>query len=384
MIIADSRPKDDFIASNPFDPKDLPRFAQLSETAKDTLAKELTEFLTVTDSITDKERILPNIQKFSVGSSKDDLETVVNIIMAYADTPQKFPMISITSVSNRERKMALGGNYVATVQYPPSIVGTKLGPFNLASSFSTPYYLSIKTFPNGPLNDPVTSTITFSNSLFSDLTNVDIETLSRVVNKTQALYYSFESDSLGHLRISAGGLLGKSSQNSIEVVDGSSEVLNVLGFSIGDSDSFSNPNNSPKNRYGVASDMTINIDVVADSINTRSELSDLVNTFFTYYMEKRRFEFFGRSYFDRDLGHQEWYHIVLKNQFSWSSEVTRPRQGGEQYEQIYAVRGSVPIFIEDFIDKSLVNSPVWVSDTSLSICGAEDTDVTGDYGLIHE
>ena len=85
------------------------------------------------------------------------------------------------------------------------------------------------------------------------------------------------------------------------------------------------------------------------------------SAFFSYYIEKRRFQFFGRSYFDRTTTPEEWYHVVLKNQFAWSAEITRPRQGGEQYDQVYAIRGSVPIFIEDFIDKEMT-APAFIDD----------------------
>lgn len=383
-MVNEVRPTAEYTATQPFDSTDLPKFGQLSETAKDTFAQELAEYFEVTDQLSDKELTIPNIQKFSVGSSKDDLETVVNIIMSYADTPQKFPMISITSTSSREKHMNMGSNYVATVQYAPSVLGSGLGPWDITSPSTSSLSLQLTTWPGGTEASAVTSTVVLAESLFSDPTNVDIDTLIRVVNKTQALYYRFEKDNAGHLRISAGGVSAPSNPNYIEVAGGSASLLSMLGLTVGDSDIYSNIENPPKNRYGMSSDMTINIDVVADSINTRGELADLVQTFFQYYMQSRRFEFFGRSYFDRELTNKEWYHIALKGQFSWSTEVTRPRQGGEQYEQIYAIRGSVPIFIEDFVDKDKVLVPVWGSDTEVQSSRAEDADVTGDYGLNHE
>ena len=94
-------------------------------------------------------------------------------------------------------------------------------------------------------------------------------------------------------------------------------------------------------------------------------------------MEKRRFQLFGRSNFDRDQDPDEWYHISFNNQFSWSAEVTRPRQGGEQYEQIYAIRGSVPIFIEDFIDLDIVDAPVFLERDYIT--GADPSFPDGDY-----
>jgi hypothetical protein len=126
--------------------------------------------------------------------------------------------------------------------------------------------------------------------------------------------------------------------------------------------------------------MVMNIDVVTDSLNTRTELSDLVYNYFAFYMEKRRFQLFGRSYFDRELTPEEWYHVSFNNQFSWSAEYSTSQKGGEQYEQIYAVRGSVPIFIEDFVDRKFVNDDGFLD--RQRIIPAEEFPV-GDYGGIN-
>ena len=125
--------------------------------------------------------------------------------------------------------------------------------------------------------------------------------------------------------------------------------------------------------------MVINVDVVTDSINTRLELSDLVYSYFGYHLQQKCFQFYGRSFFDR-LICDEWFHISLNNQFNWTGEVNKPRQGGEQYEHIYAIRGSIPLFIEDFIDKSVQEEPVWVDSSNVeSEAVAGSSELTGDY-----
>jgi len=89
-------------------------------------------------------------------------------------------------------------------------------------------------------------------------------------------------------------------------------------------------------------------------LNTKQELADLVYAYFTYYLEQRYFQLLGRSYFERGLDPEEWFHIVLNGQFSWSSETSVPRPGQEGYDRIYSVRGSVPILLIDYIDKRIV------------------------------
>jgi len=368
-----------YIATEPFAANDPPKFSQLVETAKDAIASELTSFFSykTTDALT-KSQEIPSIQKFGLGASgnENSLETVVNLIMAYGDTLDKFPMISITSMNLREKKMHLGDNFVAHVQYPPSIVSDNVGPYDLDHGSDDAWYLDITTYPDGSDSSETTSRITFNSSMFEDPTSVTAEELARRINMIQALYYTCAETHDGKLRISTGGPCAVAVPNSIEVVDGSYQLLLRLGFSVGDSDTYLNTDNPPKNRYGIAGDLSINVDVVSDDLNTRTELADLVYNYFTFYMEKRRFQLLGRSYFDRSVSPEEWFHICFKNQFSWSSEIAKPRQGGEQYSQIYAIRGTIPIFIEDFIDRKIVTAPVFLDRDNISY----DEDLPdGDY-----
>ena len=85
----ENRPPSALVPSDPFDPNDRPRFGQLQETAKDVFVKELTDFFNynLSDGLA-KIGEMPNIQKFSFeDTSSSGLETVVNIINAYGDTP---------------------------------------------------------------------------------------------------------------------------------------------------------------------------------------------------------------------------------------------------------------------------------------------------------
>jgi len=378
--IVETRPPVSLVKSDPFSVTDLPRFGQLIETATDAFVKELTDFFDYTKSDgLNKIKELPNIQKFSFGSQQNNagLETVVNLIISYADTLGKFPMISISSSSFKERKMGLGSNFVSKVQRPISIVSTKSGPFDLSSVLGD-LTITVETTPTVDVTRE--SVIDFRTSLFSNPSNVSVDDLVRVINKTQALYYTCYNAN-GFFAIEAGGICARYENNSIELIDGNVQLLDLLGLSVGDSSSYSDSDNPVKNRYTVAADLVLNIDVVCGSINTRAELADLVFSFFAYYMQNKAFQLYGRSYFDSAID-TEWWHLSLKNQFTWGGEVNKVRPGGEQYDYIFAVRGSVPIFIEDFIDKTLSDgqNPIMLERSNVveSVVNP-DGDVVGDY-----
>ncbi len=337
-----------FTTTDPYDPTDLPRFGQLTETTKDVFRKELETFFDYkTSDAANKLQEAPNIQKFAMGAGtgEQSLETVVKMLMSYGDKEDQFPMIAITSSHEREKPLSIGNNFVGHFQYPPRVNGSKVGPFNLTDGWE----LKITTWPLGTVESAVESTIVMSSLLFPDLSNATIDDVLKAINEVQALYYTAEATPEGYLRLRTGGICAKPTPNYIEITGGDTECLNAFGFTLGQSQTYSDI--TPVNKYYISSDMTINIDVVADSINTRAELTDLVFQFFSYYIEKRLFQFIGRSYQSENIDPEEWWHIILNRQFSWSGELATPRAGGPQRDHIYANRGSVPITSIDYIDK---------------------------------
>jgi len=364
----------DYKVTQPFDNNDPPRFGQLTETAKDVFVKELTEYF----NIENPEFILeieetPNVEKFSVGqdtNSRLNLAETVNVIIKYGDVQDKFPMIAVTTSSTREKRLGIGNNFSCHVQDPPSIEGSVEGPYNI----NIEHMIELVTWPLGDESSAKISTISFTSGSFNDNTLVSIDQLVKAIN-IQALYYTAEKTSDGKLKLMAGGKAARHSPNYIEVVGGDQELLNAIGLSVGQSDSYLNPDNPPKNRYYTAAEIVMNVDVITDDIPTRTELSDLIYHFFTFVMEKRRFEFIGRSY--REIvDPEEWYHIILHNDFSWSGEYNTNRQVGDTYDYIYAVRGSVPITIIDYINRKLTVND-WLIRNNIS----DSTDApVGDYG----
>ena len=364
----------DYKVTQPFDPSDPPRFGQLTETVKDVFVKELTDYFSINNPDLIREITeVPNIQKFSVGqdnNSKFNLAETINVIIKHGDVLDKFPMIAITIASNREKRLGIGNNFSTHVQDPPNIEGTKEGPYNI----DLDHVIELTTWPLGVESSAITSTISFTSGSFYDNTLVSIDQLVKAINM-QALYYTAEKTIDGKLSLLAGGKAAKHSPNYIEVTDGDQDLLDMLGLTIGQSDSYLNPDNPPKNRYYTASDMVINVDVIGDDLNIRTELSDLIYHFFTFVMEKRRFEFLGRSYREK-VNPEEWFHLVLNNEFNWSGEYNTNRQVGDSYDYIYATRGSVSLMAIDYINRELTSNDWLLRDNIMP----SDNAPVGDYG----
>ena len=371
------------IATDPYDVNDVPRFGQLEELAKDVFKQELTQFFQYgTDGLA-KLTELPTVEKYAIGTEtgSSNLETFVNLIMSYADTPDRFPMVALTSASVRERRLGIGNNFIASVQYAPSISGTVSAPFNLVSGWQ----LILETWPRGvesirqPFDDDLdvtqASTIEFVDTFFADPTAATLTETVTAIN-AQGLYYTASANSNGTLRLHAGGALAPTSPNHIEITGGDAECLLALGFTVGQSDTFTSTANPSRNRYCIAADLVVNIDVISDDLNTKQELADLVFSFFGYYMEKRNFQFFGRSYFERGLDPEEWFHISFGGQFSWSGETSTARPGQEGYDRIYSARGSMPITVIDYLDKEVTADPTY---GNLVTIVNDDTLPAGDY-----
>lgn len=340
------------IPTGVLDDEDPPRFSQLNETVKDAFVYEVRKYVSYkTRDINQKLIEIPNINKFAINGD-NPLETMLNSILSYADTPDRFPMIAITSNTARERNLGLGSNFVDHVFYPPSIDGSNQGPYNIQPGWN----IELVTRPKGYHKEDILSVIEFREILFPDIHNASISDVVRAVN-AQALYYVASVSDDNTLKLSVGGPAAPHYPNYIEIVGGTPECLSMLGLVIGQKDDYRNSDNLPKNRYYIAADMSINVDIIADSMPIRTELSDLIQGFFTFHMEKRRFQLFGRSYFQRGLDPEEWYHIIFNNQFSWSGETNIPRQGGEQYDYIYMERGSVPVIVADYVNRELINEP---------------------------
>lgn len=109
----------------------------------------------------------------------------------------------------------------------------------------------------------------------------------------------------------------------------------------------------PTVREIVGGDMTIVIEIASVDTNTRSELTDIVFTFFTVYLEEDRFSILGSAETDVETGAQNLHQIILKSSCQLSGETEQNRPQGEAFDKIYFNRIVVPIIFMDYVDREV-------------------------------
>ena len=348
------------IPTLPLDPNDPFRFSQLIETVKDCFQRELTTYFDYRRSgFQSLKNEIPTIEKYNLGFSSNDaaVETFTHVLLQHPDILEHLPLIAITTASGSNLKLAFGGQFVASVQPPARVKGTKTGPFALQPNDK----IAFKTTPNG--GPPIISTVLFVPAMFHNLAAATIDEVL-VAASLQLLYLTAKktlySNPVGVLRFDAVGPMATAIHpNSIEVLGppySTPNALAELGFVAGTAESTATRN--PANRYQLATNLTVGIDLGTESENERRELTDLLVYFFSLEMDKRDFTFYGRSVFDDEFP-DEWFQIVLRDQHSLSGEAEIPRQGGsgEQRDLIYINRLQVPVTVIDYVDRELVTMP---------------------------
>jgi hypothetical protein len=352
----------------PLNPDDPFRFAQVVETAKDAFQVELTRYLNDRTAAFARRKLeVPTIEKFAVASGdQSPAETVTRILLQHPDVLQKLPLIAITSATGRRRTLGIGSQITASVQPPARVKGTRTGPYALVPGDR----LVLRTWPKGLTRPPVLSTILFTPQMFVDLGQA---TLAEVVAAAQAqiLYVTPQatrySDPVGVLRLNAfGPLAPRLYPNKIEVVGpvvpagsppGSTQnALDQLGLVAGQSDDAQA--HDPANRYHLAYDLTINLDIGTQDANVRLELTDLLLYFFSLVMDERKNQFLGRSWFDDEVP-DEWFQVILLKQeaLAGEAELPMPGGGGERRDLLYVNRITVPVLAIDSVDRTLSTLP---------------------------
>lgn len=150
---------------------------------------------------------------------------------------------------------------------------------------------------------------------------------------------------------------------------------------IGLRDDNTNPLRPPKHRYGQALDLSVEINVLAESTNVRGEMVDLINSFFGFFLEQKFFTFFGRSTFSGQTVTNEHYQIVINPPLrsSAESEIPRPTDG---VDKVYLNAFGLSVTTSMYIDRELyfpgTDTPLVgfeglvTEDTTLPIPGAEE------------
>lgn len=333
-------------ATIPTDPLQRPRFGAMTEVVKDAFVAELRRHFSTANA---KLRVgeLVRIDKYavSVDPSVDPLETAVSIVRSYPDIAENLPTIAILSAAGRNLKLDLGDKFISYV-IPPAQILTAIGPFNIPVDST----LTVRTYPDD-VGNHVDSTYIFRNYMFSNIAAATSHEVAAAIN-AQALYVTASIAPDGSVRIAAGrSRRARNFPNSIEIIGGT--ALAALGLTAGDSNTNTGAPNVMYSRYYMAADLTITMEVLAESENIRTELSDLLYDFLSFNMADRKWQLYGRSTFDTSIL-DEWYQIILKDgeiNFAGESDMPRP---GDQRDKIYVNRITIPVTAILYTDRIVV------------------------------
>jgi hypothetical protein len=332
-----------------------PRTGGLTELVKDSFVLEVRHFFNTASTSLRLSNLgvpeLPRIDKYSVAVdvSVDPLETAVNLIRSYPDITEDMPIIAVLATTGNNAKLNISDGYVDVVVPPARVLGGS-GPFNLTSGSN----LTLTTFPNGDTTAPVISNFTFPASMFANATAISLDDMVNVIN-FQALYVYAEKvtqNGVSFLGLRAGGREGRTFPNKVTITGGSAMV--ALGFTTNQTSQNYGPGTQAYTRHMISADLTVAMEVVAESENVRTELSDLLFDFFSFVIADRQFQFFGRSIFDPTFPDENYQIIIKDSGISISGEQEMPRPGDPR-DKIYVNRINVPVTAIQYSDRIITS-----------------------------
>lgn len=360
----------------PTDTLDPPRFAQPQETACDAFVLELRNYLNRSQSV-GRLAEMPTLQKYAVGyeSGTDPYETTVQILQEFPDVLENLPHVSVTAGNARNKRLSIGRPVLGVVQLAPRVDTVSTEPFALAAG----EVLRYRTMPDGV--NWTASSVTFAADRFptaAPVTAALAADVARVINE-QSLYAYATALPSGAVRIATGGVYGQGRPNAIEVLATTdANVLSEFGLAGGEADDTENTARPPMLRYHQATELSVNIDVICADSNTRRELSDLLYSWSTFWLERQHFELYGRGVFDPEAYPDEHYQISMHQEITLGAETAVPRPG-DQKDKVHTQRVTVPCTLIHYIDRSVtvVGGPSdgdnWTLDSAdISIATDED------------
>lgn len=336
----------------PVDLRDPPRFGQVLETTKDAFVSGLRKFFD-DQQVPGRLSELPTVEKYMAGfeAGLDPFATTVEIVQEFPDILERLPHISVTTSGGRNRRMTLGTPYLATVQYPPRVEGSEAGPFDLSGG---PYTLRYRTQP-ARRGTWVESEVEFRQSRFTDWTQATAADIARVINE-RALYANAFVTNEGYVAIQCGGASGGDVRPNVIEILGTSDaaLLPLLGFTAGQTDNSFNTARRPRHRYHLASEVTVNIDVLTTDVNTRREITDLIYGWAVFWKERDFFELEGRTWRDEDVNTpEEWYHIVFHQEVNVGAFQQTDRLQDNK-DKVHIQRVTVPVTTFQYIDREVI------------------------------
>lgn len=332
-----------------------PKFGGITELVKDAFVIELTNFFnTGYKNLRNGE--LPRIDKYQVALDVDvdPLATAVNLIRSYPDIMEDMPLLAVLAATGNNLKMDIANRYVETIVPYAEVYSTSAGPYELEHNCT----LEVETHPSGRPQQVVKSIFRFPASMFADMSSVALNEVVKAIN-FQSLYCTAYVAKNGSgescLGIQAGGTKGRQFPNKITIVGGT--AVEALGFTVGQSSQNYGPGARAYTRHSISANMTVGIEVVAESENIRTELSDLLFDFLTFVMADRKFQFYGRSTFDSSIKDERYQIIIKDGEVSISGEQELPRPSDPK-DKIYVNRINVPVTAIQYTDRAIVYNNV--------------------------
>jgi hypothetical protein len=335
------------IPTTPDNTDQKPVFGSIIETTKDAFLLELRHYMN-TRYTGVRSGELPRIDKYSVAVdvSTDPLETAVNLIRSYPDITEDMPLIAVMSTTGQNFKLGISDKFVRVAVPPAQIVGG-VGPFTLSDGQD----LTVTTYPNGIA---LTSRFKFPAFMFVDITHATVDEIVSAIN-IQALYLTavkvYDGTST-KIALRAGGPRATQFPNKIDIVDGT--AITALGFTQGQTSQNYGTGHVAYSRNCLSANLTVALEVVAESDNIRTELSDLLFDFFTFVMADRQFQFYGRSMFDINVQDETYQIIIRDNEIALSGEQEMPRPNDPK-DKIYVNRVNVPVTTIQYTDRIIVD-----------------------------
>jgi len=133
---------------------------------------------------------------------------------------------------------------------------------------------------------------------------------------------------------------------------GAAESFATGTWFVGRRDDSTNPLRPPHNRRCMSWKLTAQVAILTESANTRTELSDLVTSRFTFWLEEKHFELLGRGIFDEAYLDEIWQISIHKEiQLSGETDVARP--AGDMKDKIYISSAVIPVTLWWYLDRSV-------------------------------
>lgn len=340
-------------ATVPTDTSDPPRFAQPVETTKDAFVTELKKFFNRAKITQSRLEEIPTIRKFDISLKKNESshETAVKVIRKLPNINENLPLIAVLGATGRNLPMGIGGQYVMPVA-PRTFVASSINNIYNLSGFNQTKTLKFRSVT--PQKTIRTTTIVLRDSRFTSLVAATPEEVVKEIN-FQSLYVKAFVNTDNGISISYGGPADSGKvTGDIMIGDGTDAGTAAAALGFTNNQTALYVNTIPYNRYHQATSLDIGIEIVAEDDNVRTELNDLVWSFFTFYMNDRDYMFLGRTIFDQSVSN-ETYQVIIKPDPSMSGENEVPRPGDEK-DKLYVNRINIGVTTIQYIDRAVVTA----------------------------